>query len=126
MTYTLENDLQPIIEGKVPVPNAKPITGDVGNAILHYREMHCGQPAVDGRKQWGARIFLDYGQGGQLHGTGVVAWSTWKDGAYRAVGVRFAICEHAKVDGPGANHSRGWHPGKCAKCGLDMTVDSGD
>lgn len=39
---------------------------------------------------------------------------------------RFAICKHEKVDGPGADHSRGWHPGWCGKCGLDMTYDSGD
>ncbi len=39
---------------------------------------------------------------------------------------RFAICKHEKVDAPGANHSRGWHPGWCSKCGLNMTYDSGD
>jgi hypothetical protein len=40
--------------------------------------------------------------------------------------VRFAICRHQKKTGAGANHSRGWHPGHCIKCGLDMSVDSGD
>jgi hypothetical protein len=39
---------------------------------------------------------------------------------------RFAICKHEKEDGAGANHMRGWHPGKCRLCGMDMTIDSGD
>jgi hypothetical protein len=30
------------------------------------------------------------------------------------------------VEGPNANHSRGWHPGWCGKCGVDMSIDSGD
>lgn len=126
MIYSLANDLQPIIDGKVQVPNPQPIAGDVGAAMLHYREMNCGDALFPEGKKWGARFFLDYGPGGQLHGTGLIAWSTWKDGAYRAAGVRFAICKHEKVVGAGANPSRGWHPGKCSKCGLDMTVDSGD
>jgi hypothetical protein len=126
-TYTLERDLQPIIDGKVALPNFKPLDRDVGAAILHYTKMHYASPLLpDGKKQWHARIFLDYGQGGQLCGSGLVAWTEWRDGAYRAVGAEFAICEHTKVDGAGANHSRGWHPSKCSKCGLDMTVDSGD
>jgi hypothetical protein len=38
----------------------------------------------------------------------------------------FAICKHEKVEGAGADHQRGWHPGHCGKCGMDMSVDSGD
>jgi hypothetical protein len=125
--YSLETDLQPIIDGKIAVPNAKLIETDVGAAILHYREMHCGNAVFpDGKKHWFARFFLDYGQGGGLHGSGIVAWSEWKDGAYRAVGMKFAICDHKPIEGAGANHSRGWHPASCSKCGLDMSVDSGD
>lgn len=125
--YSLEADLQPIFEGKVPVPNLKPVEGDIGAKILHYRQMHCGHALMaTGRKQWDARFFLDYGQGGGLHGTGIVAWTEWKDGAYRATAMKFAICEHKPVTGPGANPSRGWHPARCEKCGLDMSVDSGD
>lgn len=125
--YTLEADLMPIMEGKVALPNAKPIDADVGAAILHYTKMHCGQALVTANnKQWNARFFLDYTQGGSLTGTGIVAWTAWKDGAYRATGLKFAICEHEKKVAPGANPSRGWHPGHCIKCGLDMSVDSGD
>jgi hypothetical protein len=124
--YSLETDLMPIIEGKVALPNAKPIDRDVGASILHYREMHCGNALLPAGKKWNARFFLDYGQGGGLHGSGLVAWTEWKDGAYRAVGMTFAICDHKAVEGAGANHSRGWHPASCSKCGLDMSVDSGD
>jgi hypothetical protein len=125
--YSLETDLQPIIEGGVALPNAKPIDRDIGAAMLHYREMYCGTVLnADGKKTWNARFFLDYGQGGQLYGSGLVAWTEWKDGAYRAVGLTFAICDHKLVTGPGANPSRGWHPAHCEKCGLDMSVDSGD
>lgn len=38
----------------------------------------------------------------------------------------WAICRHKKVDAAGANHSRGWSPGHCALCGINMTIDSGD
>jgi hypothetical protein len=125
--YTLDVDLMPIINGDVALPNAALITGDVGAAILHYREMNCGNAVTpDGNKHWFARFFLDYGQGGNLHGSGIAAWSEWKDGAYRAVGMKFAICDHKPVEGVGANHSRGWHPAHCEKCGLDLSVDSGD
>lgn len=124
--YTLEDDLRPIMQGKVPLPNPDPIEREIGGAILHYREMLCGEAVLPGDKQWNVRYFLDYGQGGQLYGSGIVAWTTWKDGAYRATGMRFAICKHAMALDAGADPSRGWRPGHCKKCGLDMTVDSGD
>jgi hypothetical protein len=125
--YTIERDLRPIIEGKVDLPNTSSIDSDVGVAILHYREMYSGIASLSGaNKVWDARFFLNYGQGGQLYGSGIVAWTTWKDGAYRAVGMKFAICDHEPTEGAGANHSRGWHPAHCSKCGLDMSVDSGD
>lgn len=39
---------------------------------------------------------------------------------------KFQICEHEFVMGPGANPERGWRPGSCKHCGMDMSVDSGD
>lgn len=124
--YTLEADLMPIIAGDVALPNAKIFDRDVGAEILHYRQMHCGTALLPAGKKWNVRFFLDYGQGGGLHGSGLAAWTEWKDGAYRAVGMSFAICDHKPVVGAGANPSRGWHPASCEKCGLDMSVDSGD
>lgn len=130
-TYTLEGDLLPIMRGDVPLPNPEPVEGDLSAHILHYDAMQSGRcvllPGETG-KQWNVRFFLDQGQGGQLEGSGIVAWTMWDGEKHRsgATGLRFAICKHTKVDGPGANHSRGWHPGSCSKCGLDMTIDSGD
>ena len=125
--FTLEADLMPIMEGRVALPNPKPIDGDIGAAILHYHQMHSGQTLMpDGKKKWNVRFFLDYGQRGQLYGSGIVAWTEWQGSAYRAVGMKFAICEHKPVEGSGANHSRGWHPARCEKCGADLSVDSGD
>lgn len=130
-TYTIERDLEPIMHGEVPLPNPEPIDGDLAAAILYYKSMHCSRSVLlpgETQKKWNVSFFFDRGQGEQLEGSGIVAWTMW-DHAKRgtvATGLRFAICKHTKVDGPGANHSRGWHPGKCSKCGLDMTVDSGD
>lgn len=124
--FTLKDDLQPIIEGNVALPNAKPIEHDISSAILHYHQMHSGQALLPQGKKWNVRFFLDYGQSGQPYGSGIVAWTEWKDGAYRATGMKFAICDHQPVEGSGANHSRGWHPARCSKCGLDMSIDSGD
>lgn len=84
----------------------------------------------------------------RLHGvdgpSGYVSWTTFflhrtQNSIYDGSGMfvryeasrppitgRFWICKHEKVDAPDANHIRGWHPGWCKLCGLDMTVDSGD
>ena len=130
-TYTLERDLQPIMQGNVALPNPEPIDGDLASTILHYNSMQSGRCVLlpgEKSKKWNVSFFLDHGQGGQLEGSGIVAWTIWDNEKRRsgATGLRFAICKHTKVDSAGANHSRGWHPGKCSKCGLDMTVDSGD
>jgi hypothetical protein len=124
---SFDSMVKELIAGNAPLPNAKPVDRDVGSAILHYREMHSGTAFLpDGKREFNARFFLDYGQRGQFYGSGIAAWTTWKDGAYRAVAMRFAICDHKHAEGAGANHSRGWHPASCSKCGLDMSVDSGD
>lgn len=116
------------------LPNAVEVDpGTMLNAIAAHRfvERHGnGLHPGTSYKSW-AHFFLIDGQGGQLTGEGyaVIYSGQWDAEAKRYVGgkaYRFAICVHEKVAGAGANHSRGWHPGHCAKCGLDMTVDSGD
>jgi hypothetical protein len=40
---------------------------------------------------------------------------------------RVAICNHQIVGtGTQAQSQRGWHRAHCAKCGMDLSVDSGD
>jgi hypothetical protein len=90
-----------------------------------------GIPGED-RSVW-ARAFLGRTQGGKYDGTGVVAvyrTTRYRDGQpvppdFPQI-YSFALCVHTKVDHAGANHMRGWHPGHCTRCGLNLTVDSGD
>ena len=82
------------------------------------------------RSQW-TQFFLTTHMRRGLDGSGyAVTWggARWIEGkSYQTPIVRrFAICKHEKEDAPGANHSRGWHPGHCKLCGMDMTYDSGD
>lgn len=122
--YSHKDDLEPIIQGKVALPNYKevPLERAVADAT-RYAGSQPGNAKVPSSNSihW-AQFFLDRGQGGGLHGSGLVLF--WDAGKGRAG--TFAICEHKKVDDSGADHRRGWHPGHCEKCGLDMTVDSGD
>lgn len=39
---------------------------------------------------------------------------------------RVWVCKHEYVTGGNANPNRGWHPASCAKCGMDLSVDSSD
>lgn len=124
--YSLEDDLMPIITGKAAVPNLKeiPLSDAVDNIAACYGPSLRGNVRLpSGGATW-AHYFLDRGQGGGLEGSGLVIYY----GGYGKGGqaAKFAICEHTKVEGAGADHRRGWHPGSCSKCGLDMTVDSGD
>lgn len=69
-------------------------------------------------------------QGGELDGSAkvLIYRPTWgKDETPRTAS--FRLCLHnklARVVGAGARPERGWHPGRCSYCGLDMSVDSGD
>ncbi len=128
--FDLEKDLVPIIKGKIQIPNYEEIPLEKGVANISAGG---GLATVEGinnakppgsKSNWGhwARYFLMRTQGGGYDGTGYVMF--W-DKSKGRIG-HFAICVHKKIDSPGANHQRGWHPGRCEKCGLDMTVDSSD
>lgn len=128
--YNLEEDYAPIFKGKVQVPNFEEMTLELGVAAIAAGGGLIAQSGVQNAKipgsnsSWGhwARYFLSSTQGGALDGVGYVMFYDHGKGR---VG-RFAICKHEKIEGPGANHSLGWHPGHCGKCGLNMSVDSGD
>jgi len=125
--YTMA-DYAEIINGKTPLPNFEPMEhAKFLNAIAAHSmrvvrgnalkpDEHAGQYA-----SW-ATFFLTSNSMGPLGGGGMVVIY----GSRGPVCGEFAICKHEKVEGAGANHSRGWHPGHCGKCGIDMTVDSGD
>jgi hypothetical protein len=123
------------LAGHAPLPNLKPVELERGlDAIAAGASLSCWPsvahvllPRRD-RSCW-ARVFTASTQGGIFDGTGyLIAYQGWirpevpsSDRVYS-----FALCAHEKVVGSGANPSRGWHPGHCPRCGLDLTVDSGD
>ncbi len=131
--YKIE-DLQPIIEGKIPVPNVEemdPAKGLQSLVFSGWKDLGTGRARMDPKSHdtvW-ARFYAEYVGMGSVSGGGIVVWqSVEHDPEYKTTGriATFAICKHQFVEGPGANHQRGWHPGYCGKCGLDMSVDSGD
>jgi hypothetical protein len=128
--YSFDDDLKPIVEGKVPLPNIEDIDplrflNDLAS-VGHGWTPKWGYSSIDGRKQW-TQFYLSGGQGGGLNGQGYAVryGSSYPTPAPRVM--RFAICKH-EFNGTGTAEQsrRGWHPGHCSKCGLDMTVDSGD
>ena len=128
--FDLEQDFGPIFRGEAFLPNFKELPLDDGIGVIASGSGLVTRPGsgpanvkIPGSaiKAW-ARYFLSTTQSGVFDGTGYVIWYSHGKGR---VGT-FAICKHVKVPGPGANPSRGWSPGHCSKCGVDMTVDSGD
>lgn len=134
MRYSLESDLMPIIEGKVALPNfeAKSVAQVINNvaALGHGLLPKWGYARrANGGKDW-AQFFLTPAGMGSVHsgcfdGGGYVMIYNPRYEGEPIIGT-FAICRHEKKPAAGANPSRGWHPGSCAKCGLNMTIDSGD
>jgi hypothetical protein len=141
--YTLD-DYKPFLAGDAPLPNFEELQGSQWNpkyagflnnlaAIGHRLDPHWGHSigvSKDRGKQW-TMYFLTpsrgYGQGGgKYDGGGYAVVYASKIGVDAPIVGKFMICRHEVVDEPGANHSRGWHPGHCKHCGLDMTYDSGD
>ena len=73
-----------------------------------------------------ARAFMSFTQSQRQDGTGALLIYHGLGNQSKVRAARFKICDHQKLVGAGARPNYGWHPGKCAKCGLDLTVDSGD
>ena len=130
--YTLESDLDPIVRGEVDLPNFE--KGDLGNIVSNIAALghgllpKWGYAKINGRKEWAQYFLTPAGMGsvqsGSFDGGGfVLLYAGYPHGG---IGGTFAICKHEKMPGPGANPMRGWHPGACLKCGMDMTIDSGD
>jgi hypothetical protein len=137
MIYTWEEHLKPRVEGGwwehvEPMDLRKAVNVF---AACSLRSVHGHFKHPDGYSTW-AHYFLSSGQGGGLTGEGYAF--VYGSGGYwdrneptkwvgrEPTAYRVAICKHEKVEGAGARPNFGWHLGKCAKCGLDMTVDSGD
>lgn len=142
--YTIEDDLLPIIEGRAPLPNTEdtdPLLllsnlASGGHSVTPkwgWSLRHEGRNA--GRKQWTQFFLCPTAMGGQgtFDGSGyaVIYGGSRYDQESKVtvptpIVMRFAICKHEKLIGTDARPERGWHPGSCKHCGLDMSVDSGD
>lgn len=136
--YTLDS-FKDIFEGKSILPNAEDVDpllfltnlASVGHSwtpTWGYAKM------PDGHKSW-TYFFLCPGAMGQgLDGRGHAV--TYSSGRYdqeakkmvhTPIVRRFALCAHERVGtGTQEQERRGYAPGHCGKCGLDMTVDSSD
>lgn len=143
-TYT-RDDFEPFIgKGGRPFPAPLPNAEDVDpleflNNLAaggHMMEPVWGYTLLpDGsRPQW-TQLFLshDANMGFELSGRGYAV--SYGGGRYdqkqrksipSPIVRRFAICNHERVLAAGANPDRGWRPGHCKHCGMDMTIDSGD
>lgn len=121
--YTLD-DFSPYTKGENILPNweelhTEEVTDNIAS-IGHSLTPQWGYVRLpDGSRPW-AYYFLR-----EHSGEGYVLIYGGHHGRNPRAG-HFSICRHEKVDGPGANHSRGWHPGSCRLCGLNMSYDSGD
>ncbi len=124
--YSLDTDLGPILRGDVWAPNwqDRPLAEAVAIAVA-WGNVQSARIRLRGATHTRrAIVCLAKGQGGQLTGEGMVLLeANYPD--YARAGL-FAICLHSKVDRLDANHSRGWHPGQCGICGVDLSIDSGD
>ncbi len=114
-----------------PLPHFERMAhADVLNAIAAaYHGKNCREgygrlPGETGHVPW-SMFFLRTTQGGQLDGTGyLVRYGNGPEGPLTG---RFAICRHEFAPtGTREQSMRGWKPGYCRHCGLDMSIDSGD
>ena len=133
--FSIDDDLMPLMRGKAMLPNFEELPLDHGIATIAAGGCLLAQPGVMNAKipgstsSWGhwARYFLATTQGGLFDGTGYVIWYASEGGHGKGHVGRFAICDHKK-EGTGSveQSRRGYSPGFCTKCGLDLTVDSSD
>jgi hypothetical protein len=121
--------LAEIMAGKRELPNPAEIALSRGVSDIAAGGSLDGIPGIRSAKfpgqrlgSW-ARYFLNHTQGGAHDGTGyAMVWGTPGGKIFK-----FAICKHNKTGSRTREQEiRGWHPGRCSRCGLDLSVDSGD
>jgi hypothetical protein len=125
----------------LPLPHFKPMShaaflnalASGGHSMPSYFGYACLPGEDIGDYHGWTMFFFHRTQGGVWDGTGIlVRYGTGNNEGRgplsdKPITGEFAICKHEKV--PTGTHyegMRGWHPGYCKHCGLDLTVDSGD
>jgi hypothetical protein len=128
--FDLKTELVPRIQGSLPWENIEP--ADLAHMLSNisccagwsaYPEIGYVTKPGESSGTW-ARFFLGTtqmdGYSGEVHalvyeGSGMP--SAW----------RLRICVHEVKDSSTAEgRMRGWHPAKCLKCGINLSVDSSD
>lgn len=133
-----EQELEKVLQsdGQLMLPNVKEIQNplDILKAIAgnnklvkspyRFKVFEYDPPLDTGQKwisTWYPKIFLNLnGMGSRFDGSGTILVAGHPPRAFT-----FHMCEHS-WDESGANHSRGWHPKVCTKCGFNASIDSGD
>lgn len=129
--FTLE-EMEPYLEGKKAwphfdtIPLEQAVRSIAGVSYLVPKMIGTRLISADRLRYTPASYFLDTTQGGRFTGNAVVLYYVWENGHGTGKAGEVFMCNHKKIEGPNADHRRGWHPGFCELCGLDMTVDSGD
>lgn len=133
--FTLEN-MKPFLTGKLSWPIVVEKSLEEIVCMLVVCRM---VPVLQGKMRarigsknssFDAHYYLNHTQAGALDGRAWVLWGTYVPEANDVVAFARAaavsLCDHVRTVGSSAQPLRGWSPAKCLKCGLDMTVDSGD
>jgi hypothetical protein len=138
--YTeFKNIVEEALRLKQPLPNVKEVTdpqtaldlirGTLYDKPVYEMTVQNFDPPRNGTQTtercYYPKIFLNsQGMGSSFDGSGVfICRPSGRD--HHARVFSFYICDH-DWDESGANHSRGWHPKRCKKCGFDASIDSGD
>jgi hypothetical protein len=127
--FTLET-LKPYLDGDEPWPEMRELAAMpaslgvlIGASITPLPHIR-GIRNSEGRYN-AARYFLVHTQGGAYTGEAYVLFSHWHQGYPKMRFIKVMACAHDPVSrGTREQQMRGWHPSKCSKCGLDMSVDS--
>lgn len=123
------------LRGRAQLPNLVPLETLAGLRVITSWGGALAWPGLASVKLPGAhyttwaRVFLGYTQGRQLDGKGYLIANKREGAVANSEGGpvwSFRLCDHAVQVGAGANPSRGWNPARCTRCGLDLSVDSGD
>ena len=115
--YSID-DLSPYLKGDIPWPNFKYLKPDqaIDRLFTAGRQYHKGSICVGGKNCWAA-YFLDTNQHGSFTGEAIVLY-------FGENAARVSVCDHKRLKDGG--QSNGYDKGRCRKCGLNMTFDSGN
>lgn len=129
------NQLSPQHYRSQPLPNFEPMShAEFLNSLAaggHSMPSQFGYAVLPGedptRSHGWTMFYFGTTQGGSWDGSGMLVRYGGGNPTPQPITGRFALCKHEAVGtGTREQSMRGWHPGYCKLCGLDLTVDSSD